>query len=160
MAKPELGAKQLCPNCGAKFYDLNKRPAVCPKCQTAFDPEEVVKTRRGRRAGPADYEDEETPQPAAEQEGDGFEEEADETPEIDQAIEDDVIEADDEAEEDTAGAAKPAPSEDLGVDFAVDDEDVEGAGEDEDDVFLEDEDEDDFSEDDIDGLPGEDEERD
>jgi uncharacterized protein (TIGR02300 family) len=23
-------------NCGAKFYDLNKDPAVCPKCGTVF----------------------------------------------------------------------------------------------------------------------------
>jgi uncharacterized protein (TIGR02300 family) len=23
-------------NCGAKFYDLNKDPAVCPKCGTPF----------------------------------------------------------------------------------------------------------------------------
>ncbi|MDP3746502.1 MAG: TIGR02300 family protein, partial [Phenylobacterium sp.] len=27
MANPELGAKQLCPNCQAKFYDLTRRPA-------------------------------------------------------------------------------------------------------------------------------------
>ncbi|MFN3779094.1 MAG: TIGR02300 family protein, partial [Brevundimonas aurantiaca] len=24
MANPELGAKQVCPNCQAKFYDLNR----------------------------------------------------------------------------------------------------------------------------------------
>lgn len=158
MAKPELGAKQLCPTCAAKFYDLNKRPAVCPKCQTAFDPEEVVKVRKTRRGpGAADYEDDETPQ-KAEVENDGFEDEADDTPEIDQAIDDEVLETGDDAEEE-AGVAKPAPSEDLGVDFAVDDEDVEAATDDDDDVFLEDE-EDEFSEDDIGGLPGEDEDRD
>ncbi|WP_204332954.1 TIGR02300 family protein, partial [Klebsiella pneumoniae] len=31
LANPELGAKQICPSCSAKFYDLGKRPAVCPK---------------------------------------------------------------------------------------------------------------------------------
>lgn len=36
MAKPELGTKRLCANCGAKFYDLNKSPIVCPKCETVF----------------------------------------------------------------------------------------------------------------------------
>ena len=36
MAKPELGTKRLCGNCGAKFYDLNKDPIVCPKCHTAM----------------------------------------------------------------------------------------------------------------------------
>ncbi len=37
MAKPELGTKRLCTNCGAKFYDLNKDPIVCPKCHTALE---------------------------------------------------------------------------------------------------------------------------
>ncbi len=36
MAKPELGTKRHCGSCGAKFYDLNKDPIVCPKCQTEF----------------------------------------------------------------------------------------------------------------------------
>lgn len=36
MAKPELGLKRQCMSCGAKFYDLNKDPAVCPKCGTAY----------------------------------------------------------------------------------------------------------------------------
>jgi uncharacterized protein (TIGR02300 family) len=34
VAKPDLGLKRHCLNCGAKFYDLNKDPAVCPKCGT------------------------------------------------------------------------------------------------------------------------------
>ncbi len=36
MAKPDLGAKRQCQNCGAKFFDLNRNPAVCPKCGTLF----------------------------------------------------------------------------------------------------------------------------
>ncbi len=36
MAKPELGTKRQCQNCGAKFFDLNKDPIVCPKCGTVF----------------------------------------------------------------------------------------------------------------------------
>lgn len=151
MANPELGAKQICPNCQAKFYDLLRRPAHCPKCDTEFDPEEVVKTRRVRsRSVLPDYEDaEEKPAPPANE--DGFEDEVDETPEIDQAIEGEPIETDD-AEDDGSGGATPAPADDLGVDFAED----EDLAEDEDDVpFLEDED-DAFPEDEIDGLPGED----
>jgi uncharacterized protein (TIGR02300 family) len=46
VAKPELGTKRLCASCGAKFYDLNKDPIVCPKCETVFHP--VVSTRGGR----------------------------------------------------------------------------------------------------------------
>ena len=37
MAKPELGTKRLCANCGAKFYDLSKDPIVCPKCHTVLE---------------------------------------------------------------------------------------------------------------------------
>jgi uncharacterized protein (TIGR02300 family) len=36
VAKPELGTKRICGECGAKFYDLNKDPIVCPKCQTVM----------------------------------------------------------------------------------------------------------------------------
>jgi uncharacterized protein (TIGR02300 family) len=37
VAKPELGTKRLCAGCGGKFYDLNKTPIVCPKCDTVFE---------------------------------------------------------------------------------------------------------------------------
>ena len=37
MAKPEPETKRLCANCSAKFYDLNKDPIVCPKCQTVME---------------------------------------------------------------------------------------------------------------------------
>jgi uncharacterized protein (TIGR02300 family) len=47
--KIDLGEKQLCPSCGAKFYDLHKRPAQCPKCENVFDPEdEAVKAKRAK----------------------------------------------------------------------------------------------------------------
>jgi len=42
VAKPDLGEKQLCPECEKKFYDLAKRPAVCPYCATSFDPAEIA----------------------------------------------------------------------------------------------------------------------
>ena len=48
MANPELGTKQICPNCQAKFYDLGRRPAHCPKCAHEFDPDEAVRNRRVR----------------------------------------------------------------------------------------------------------------
>ena len=37
MAKPELGTKRLCGNCGTKFYDLSKDPIICPKCHTVLE---------------------------------------------------------------------------------------------------------------------------
>ena len=36
MPKPEFGKKVICNNCEAKFYDLNRKPAVCPHCGTEF----------------------------------------------------------------------------------------------------------------------------
>ena len=50
VAKPELGTKRLCGGCGAKFYDLNKDPIVCPKCATVF---EVVAPVASRGRGDA-----------------------------------------------------------------------------------------------------------
>jgi uncharacterized protein (TIGR02300 family) len=35
VAKAELGMKLTCESCGARFYDLNKQPGICPKCGTA-----------------------------------------------------------------------------------------------------------------------------
>ncbi len=35
MAKVDLGMKLTCESCGARFYDLNKQPGICPKCGTA-----------------------------------------------------------------------------------------------------------------------------
>ena len=32
MAKKQFGKKRCCPNCGTKFYDLNKIPPKCPAC--------------------------------------------------------------------------------------------------------------------------------
>jgi len=64
VAKPELGTKRLCASCGAKFYDLNKTPPVCPVCGTIF---EVVVTRPRpdptARAAAARVQEAEAPEP-------------------------------------------------------------------------------------------------
>ena len=119
MASPELGAKQICPSCQSKFYDLGKRPAVCPKCGTQFDPEEALKSRRVRARS------------------------------ADQGVAE-PLETDDDV--DPAEGGVVAPADDLGVDFAEEEELEE---EDADVPFLEDEDEEDNFEDEIEGLPGE-----
>ena len=46
--KPEWGHKRNCQSCSARFYDLNKNPATCPKCGKEFDPSTAAKKRRGR----------------------------------------------------------------------------------------------------------------
>ena len=60
MAKPELGAKRQCQACGAKFFDLNKDPIVCPKCGTVF---QGVMPRAARVASKDDDEDAEMTAP-------------------------------------------------------------------------------------------------
>lgn len=32
----EWGTKRTCQSCAAKFYDMQRSPVVCPKCQTEF----------------------------------------------------------------------------------------------------------------------------
>ena len=48
MNRPELGQKYSCVGCGARFFDLNRLPAVCPKCEVQQPPE---KPRIARAAG-------------------------------------------------------------------------------------------------------------
>lgn len=40
MVRPELGSKRTCVQCGTRFYDLGRQPAVCPKCGTEQPPEQ------------------------------------------------------------------------------------------------------------------------
>ncbi len=160
MADPALGTKQVCPNCTAKFYDLNKHPAHCPRCDTEFDQEEVVRTRRSRvRTTAPDYED--TDEEAEDQvkgktggEDDEDEEPETVTPEIDEVVADDALLVDEDEDLDPADPARVgAPGENVDMDI----EDADLGDDDADDVpFLEDDEDADFDEE-IDGLPGEDE---
>jgi|HubBroStandDraft_5_1064220.scaffolds.fasta_scaffold1091255_2 uncharacterized protein (TIGR02300 family) len=38
MGRPELGTKCICADCSERFYDLNRVPAVCPKCGAVQPP--------------------------------------------------------------------------------------------------------------------------
>ena len=153
MANPELGTKQICPNCQAKFYDLGRRPAHCPKCAHEFDPDEAVRNRRARAhhqgAGADGAEDQ-----GVEKEPDDEEEEEEGavTPELDEVVNDPTLAG--ETDDDDDAAEPAAVSEDLGE--FTDEEDVE---DDADVPFLEDEDDDDFDESEIEGLPDGDEDR-
>ena len=160
MADPALGTKQVCPNCTAKFYDLNKHPAHCPRCDTEFDQEEVVRTRRSRvRSTAPDYEDtdeESEDQVKGKTGGEDDEDEEPETitPEIDEVVTDDALLIDEDEDLDPADPARVgAPGENVDMDI----EDADLGDDDGDDVpFLEDDEDADFDEE-IDGLPGEDE---
>ena len=81
MVKPELGTKRVCVACGARFYDLTKTPAICPKCGT----EQPIEQPRPRRVGGNVVEDKRPKKPVpapgleeADIEVEGVEEEAEE----------------------------------------------------------------------------------
>ncbi|HSV04753.1 MAG TPA: TIGR02300 family protein [Phenylobacterium sp.] len=153
MANPELGAKQICPHCQAKFYDLNKRPAHCPKCATEFDPDEAIRNRRVRaRVVTPEAEVEEEREDQVVEPAEAEEEEEDvAAPELDEVVNEPPLVSDDEEEDGVEPVVSPV-SEDLGE--FTEDEDVE---DDADVPFLE-EDEDEFDDSEIEGLPGQDDE--
>jgi uncharacterized protein (TIGR02300 family) len=50
VVNPEWGIKRTCHSCGAKYYDFKKKTPACPNCNTPFNPEALLKSRR--RAAP------------------------------------------------------------------------------------------------------------
>ena len=48
MGRPELGAKCTCTACHQRFYDLNRSPAICPKCGVQQPPEKPRTLRPSR----------------------------------------------------------------------------------------------------------------
>ena len=112
MAKPELGGKHQCQNCGTKFFDMNKDPIVCPKCGTVYQP--VALSRTAARAAPVnrrDEEDEEAPAEAGPElvsleEAEPSDEKAvaasDEDVEIDEAADDTFLEEEEEGSDDVS----------------------------------------------------------
>ena len=64
MSKPARGTKRVCPSCGARFYDLNRTPIVCPVCQSVYQVTPPP-TRRGERAQPVETRKAEEPEAEA-----------------------------------------------------------------------------------------------
>ncbi len=85
------GLKRICLNCSMRFYDMDKRPIICPSCSTEFTLEEKVK-KRGRPAA----EDKPVKQVVAKKPA--AEEEDDEIAEID--ADDDFVSLEDVDEDD------------------------------------------------------------
>ena len=96
MAKPELGGKRQCQNCGTKFFDLNHDPIVCPKCGTVFQVTSL--SRAAARPVPANDETELEADPAAIETVSLEDAEAEEK--VETAAEDD-LEVEDEPADDT-----------------------------------------------------------
>ena len=109
LAKPEWGTKRICQSCTSKFYDFGRLPIVCPSCGTEYDPEAILKSRRGRTASreKANKEAERAREVAA----------ASAEPEAEVAIEDD---ADLEVGDDEAAEPVIEDTDDLGGDMDED----------------------------------------
>ncbi len=111
------GLKRICTGCGARFYDMNKRPIVCPSCDTEFTGEVKVRTRRGRAA--AAVEDSQAAEKAASPKAANDEVE-DEATDVEVVSLDDAAEA--EANDDDAEDVADA---DLDLDAIEADDDAE-----------------------------------
>jgi uncharacterized protein (TIGR02300 family) len=112
VAKQDLGTKRLCPNCGAKYYDLNKNPPVCPKCDTVF----VLPTPKTRQPEPP------PPPPAEEEKPEKKTDPADKTISLE------------EADKEQMGQKASGPDDDEDEDGDLE---VESDDDDDDDTFLE-----------------------
>lgn len=114
VTKAELGTKRLCPNCGAKYYDLNKDPILCPRCGTEFEGS-TTKARPQTASAPTPEEEPETEPEAPAAEIVSLEE-ADEEASDSGAVEIDLGEDEEAIEDDN----------DNDDTFLADDEDEEG----------------------------------
>lgn len=114
-AADKRGLKRICMDCGTRFYDMNKRPIICPNCDTEFTGEIKVKSRRGRVAA----------DPMKE-----LKEEA--TKKASKDVANDVVEEDDEDE-----TAADAEVEEVSLDDVKDaEDDVEAVDEDDEAIDL------------------------
>ncbi|MCW3476198.1 FYDLN acid domain-containing protein [Limobrevibacterium gyesilva] len=96
MFKPEYGRKHVCVSCAARFYDLMRAPAVCPKCSTVQPPPQsrgLAAPRGGLRGRPMVPRGMPVVGPPAAAEG----------PPDDEDAEDEEDEDDEDAAEDDAG---------------------------------------------------------
>lgn len=117
MSKVERGTKRACPNCGARFYDLGRDPAVCPSCQTVCRIDQPAPRRAvAAKAKPVAVVVDEVAQPVA------------------AADEPETISLD-EVEEETPDAVESDEIEEIAD---LDDDDA-NVGDDADDTFLEEE---------------------
>lgn len=129
------GLKRICTSCGSRFYDLNRRPIICPNCDTEFTGEIKTKSRRSRIA-PESKKD----APIAEQAVNENEEEdiLEEDDDLEVVSLEDVDELDDE-DDDEDGAIKLDEDSDLD-DLADFDDDLDEDLEDDEAILDEDED--------------------
>lgn len=105
MGRLELGTKCTCTGCQERFYDLNRKPAICPKCGAQQPPERPralrpppgsvfgARMQRGHMPPPAAADEDDQPEHAADIEEDA------------EAADDDDVDDVDEIDDTTAHSA-------------------------------------------------------
>ncbi len=143
LALDARGLKRVCGNCGIRFYDMNKRPVVCPACDTEFTGEAKPKAKRGKVAAAIDSpknkgaDSKVSKKTAKDETADDSEDDEDEDEEEDTGVEivsldDDLIVGDDEDDDDASDNIEGLDDDDdldsvddldAGVDPDLDDDD-------------------------------------
>lgn len=121
------GLKRICLSCSTRFFDLNKRPIICPQCGIEFTGEVKIKSRRGRLAAD-DTADE--GQVTAKTEVDEEDEDLIEEEEAQTVSLEEVEELDDDSDDDAASKLDDSLDTDLDDDLV--DEEIEDLDDDED----------------------------
>lgn len=131
MDKAEFGTKRVCPSCGARFYDLAKRPIECPKCSFTFEPEAIFKQRRRQAEAEEKLHQDNEDQEEAEVE-EGIVESVEDEPELTTGEDDDEVVHDEPAH--AGNGMSVVDADDVSIED-IDDDAVEE--DDEDDALLE-----------------------
>jgi uncharacterized protein (TIGR02300 family) len=137
LVKADLGTKRNCPSCGARFYDLQKRPIECPKCAFAFEPEALYKQRRPRQPEPepaqAEREEEAEEETAEAEDAELEEEGVEEEPVLvaDEEEGDEEPQAEDEATAESGMSVVEGDESDMADIEDIDEEVIEEESEDE-----------------------------
>jgi len=119
LGKVDLGEKLTCSSCGARYYDLKKSPAACPKCGTENERPKTFKAKKAD-AAPKPVKKSAAPKKSVE---DGDEEDLDEDEDLDlddisdDDDDDDLIEDDDDDDDDDVDSV-------IGVISSDDDKDT------------------------------------
>lgn len=125
------GLKRICPSCGTRYYDMNKRPPACPSCATEFKTEVKTKGRRARPVANDEVKAAPVAKPAADEDNIEVVEGDEETVSLTDVedMEDDDAAEDEEIE--SLDSDLDIEEDDLGDDDDADDEDEEDEEEDE-----------------------------
>ena len=113
------GLKRICLECGGRFYDLNKRPVICPACGAEFTGEARIKTRRARPADAAEESAGQVAEKTAKDAGAAEDEDEDEGEGEGEGA--DIVSLDDLESDDVSADEAASPKGDLDLDDDGDD---------------------------------------